>query len=89
MRKPCPGAYTGVFIVHTSEERRVTARRFEDTETLRLHPWRLLQPSNQGTRNNLPYYLWDKEGKCTVETAQLNLRPLYAVISHTWGRWRS
>ncbi|KAH8686527.1 hypothetical protein BGZ61DRAFT_534058 [Ilyonectria robusta] len=55
-------------------------------------PWLKLREtniSNQGTRNNLPYYLWDKEGGCTVETAQLDRRPLYAVVSHTWGRWRS
>ncbi|KAH6973135.1 hypothetical protein BKA56DRAFT_620497 [Ilyonectria sp. MPI-CAGE-AT-0026] len=55
-------------------------------------PWLKLREtniSNQGTRNNLPYYLWDKEDGCTVEIAQLDRRPLYAVISHTWGRWRS
>lgn len=45
VRKPCPGAYTGVFIVHASEERRVTTRRLEDAEANRQDPRRLLEPS--------------------------------------------
>lgn len=38
----------------------------------------------------LPAYLWDVEAERTVETATLQ-DPAdinYAIISHTWGRWR-
>lgn len=35
-----------------------------------------------------PYYLWDLEGQCTVEVSSFSTCPDYAVISHTWGRWR-
>ena len=39
------------------------------------------------TQQELPYYLFDTFSQCTVETHELNFRPEYTVISHTWGRW--
>lgn len=40
------------------------------------------------TDNRYPFYLWDIEGKCTVQVAQLATLPDYVCVSHTWGRWR-
>ncbi|KAI0546536.1 hypothetical protein F4679DRAFT_557126 [Xylaria curta] len=39
---------------------------------------------------NLPYYLWDSEDHRTVETKDISQdgKVRYAVVSHTWGRWR-
>ncbi|KAL5002749.1 hypothetical protein BDV10DRAFT_201603 [Aspergillus recurvatus] len=40
--------------------------------------------------DRLPRYLWDVKLKRTVATAELpNKDILYAIVSHTWGRWRN
>ncbi|KAL4991796.1 hypothetical protein BDW68DRAFT_151330 [Aspergillus falconensis] len=40
--------------------------------------------------DHLPRYLWDVKLKRTVATAELpNKVILYAIVSHTWGRWRN
>lgn len=39
-------------------------------------------------KKGLPYYLWDIESKRTVVVHELNHQPRYAIVSHTWGRWR-
>ncbi|KAH8757104.1 hypothetical protein BGZ57DRAFT_646070 [Hyaloscypha finlandica] len=36
-----------------------------------------------------PYYLWSIKEKKTVKVADFDVLPQYAVISHTWGRWRT
>lgn len=54
-------------------------------------PWLKLREntiSNQATTVDLPRYLWDKECGRTMDAARLDSRPVYTVISHTWGRWR-
>ncbi|KAK8041508.1 hypothetical protein PG994_014515 [Apiospora phragmitis] len=49
---------------------------------------------NEGTWHDsiasrgLPHYLWDNEGLRTVRVAELDFKPEYVCISHTWGRWR-
>ncbi len=43
-------------------------------------PW---LPDDRG----LPFYLWDRRSRCTVEVGALQERPVYTAISHTWGRW--
>lgn len=37
---------------------------------------------------SLPYFLWDKDRGCAQATSELEERPQYIAISHTWGRWR-
>ncbi|RDW56568.1 hypothetical protein BP6252_14096 [Coleophoma cylindrospora] len=37
---------------------------------------------------SLPYYLWDRCTKSTIQTANLKESPSYIAISHTWGRWK-
>lgn len=38
---------------------------------------------------NLPRYLWDIEAQRTVTVATLRQSSIeYAIVSHTWGRWR-
>lgn len=39
-------------------------------------------------KRGIPYYLWDIEAQKTIEVASLGECPPYAIISHTWGRWR-
>lgn len=39
-------------------------------------------------KHGLPYFLWDIEGKRTVRFEEHDERPGYAIVSHTWGRWR-
>ncbi|KAL3447812.1 hypothetical protein BJX65DRAFT_307864 [Aspergillus insuetus] len=54
-------------------------------------PWlklRAKQIANHGTKEDLPFYLWDVEKRSTVPTETLPHRVSYVVISHTWGRWR-
>ena len=34
-----------------------------------------------------PYYLWDVQQSLTVETGNLETKPEYLAVSHTWGRW--
>jgi hypothetical protein len=36
-----------------------------------------------------PYYLWNIKEKRTVRVFEENIMPQYAVITHTWGRWRT
>lgn len=36
-----------------------------------------------------PYFLWDREQKATIKSSSLHERPLYSIVSHTWGRWRT
>jgi len=36
----------------------------------------------------LPYYLWDRQMRKTVETRELEDSPDYIAVSHTWGRWK-
>ncbi|KAL2851535.1 hypothetical protein BJY01DRAFT_245045 [Aspergillus pseudoustus] len=39
--------------------------------------------------DHLPRYLWNVKLKRTVDTAELlDKNILYAIVSHTWGRWR-
>lgn len=40
------------------------------------------------SKHGLPYFLWDIEGKRTVQYQELESRPAYTIVSHTWGRWR-
>lgn len=47
-------------------------------------PWLKFQKARAG----YPYFLWDVDGKCTVQTEDLDSPPEYTCISHTWGRWR-
>ncbi|GAB7334346.1 hypothetical protein MBLNU13_g06363t2 [Cladosporium sp. NU13] len=47
-------------------------------------PWLKVPPTRA---QNLPYYLWDRKQRRTVETSKLNGNVQYAAISHTWGRW--
>ncbi|KAH6971535.1 hypothetical protein BKA56DRAFT_594458 [Ilyonectria sp. MPI-CAGE-AT-0026] len=35
----------------------------------------------------LPFFLWDRDSRRTVEVSSLVSRPQYTAISHTWGRW--
>ena len=35
-----------------------------------------------------PFYLWHIKERRTVKVFDLAVAPWYAVISHTWGRWR-
>jgi Heterokaryon incompatibility protein (HET) len=51
--------------------------------TLEPCPW---VPSEQH-HLGLPFYLWDVRRAMTVKTSDLNFRPTYTAISHTWGRW--
>ncbi|KAG8526664.1 uncharacterized protein KY384_008093 [Bacidia gigantensis] len=46
-------------------------------------PW-LPEDSKRG----LPYFLWDINEQKTVRVDELENRPAYTVVSHTWGRWR-
>ena len=39
-------------------------------------------------KHGLPYFLWDVEGRRTIRFREDDKRPDYAIISHTWGRWR-
>ena len=39
--------------------------------------------------SELPFYLWDIRGGCTIEVQTLGTCPEYTAISHTWGRWRT
>ncbi|KUI59638.1 hypothetical protein VP1G_06882 [Cytospora mali] len=39
-------------------------------------------------KHSLPYFLWDIEGKRTLRFHEQEQRPDYAIVSHTWGRWR-
>lgn len=43
-------------------------------------PW---LPKSEG----LPFYLWDRHSKQTIQVSSLISRPVYTAISHTWGRW--
>jgi hypothetical protein len=48
----------------------------------------LLSTSYRATSSGLPYYLWDRQSRETVETRAI-LGPVeYTALSHTWGRWR-
>ena len=40
-----------------------------------------------GDDDDLPYYLWDVEQKCTVTSSKVIKDAQYTAISHTWGRW--
>jgi hypothetical protein len=46
--------------------------------------WNLQQLDMMGP----PYYLWSIKDKKTVKVSDLAVTPPYAIISHTWGRWR-
>ena len=35
-----------------------------------------------------PYYLWSITDRKTVRVQDLDEAPPYAIVSHTWGRWR-
>lgn len=42
------------------------------------------------TGRDLPFYLWDIRGQRTIETSKIAASDaVYAIISHTWGRWRT
>ncbi|KAL4982302.1 hypothetical protein BDW68DRAFT_171019 [Aspergillus falconensis] len=44
---------------------------------------------DRGVMKGKPYYLWDVELQQTVRTDSLEGKNAsYAVVSHTWGRWR-
>lgn len=47
-------------------------------------PWLKSKPKQE----SLPYYLWDRQLNCTIIVSQLQSRPEYFAISHTWGRWK-
>jgi len=47
-------------------------------------PW---LPKTVDELQNLPLYLWDIQGARTVRVSNLETRPEYIAISHTWGRW--
>jgi hypothetical protein len=38
-------------------------------------------------QDELPYYLWDINQKCTVVAGKIKGEVEYTAISHTWGRW--
>ncbi|KAF2252735.1 hypothetical protein BU26DRAFT_600990 [Trematosphaeria pertusa] len=38
--------------------------------------------------DGLPYYLWDRVQQKVISREQLDRRPAYTAISHTWGRWQ-
>ncbi|KAL2013626.1 hypothetical protein VTN00DRAFT_1151 [Thermoascus crustaceus] len=38
--------------------------------------------------SGLPYYLWDRVRRETIEVHTLTSTPSYTAISHTWGRWQ-
>jgi len=52
--------------------------------TIEPCPWLKSQPKE----DSLPYYLWDRQLDCTIIVSQLQSRPEYFAISHTWGRWK-
>lgn len=55
------------------------------TATLAPMSWLTIQEIHSA----FPHFLWDVRKQRTVETRELNSRPLYLAISHTWGRWKS
>lgn len=50
-----------------------------------LHPCPWL-PSH--SKSGKPAFLWDIKEKKTVRFHGDEERPVYTIISHTWGRWR-
>ncbi|KAI0454257.1 hypothetical protein F5B21DRAFT_504543 [Xylaria acuta] len=52
-------------------------------------PWLREHLSNSDQRSSFPYYLWHVGNRCTVRVADvLESQIEYAIISHTWGRWK-
>jgi len=54
-------------------------------------PWlrlRQQQVTNADSKEGLPRFLWDVKVGKTVSTQDMEGRPRYLVISHTWGRWK-
>ncbi|KAH7024113.1 hypothetical protein EDB80DRAFT_871506 [Ilyonectria destructans] len=45
--------------------------------------------SDSADKDELPVYLWDTELNATLQACELDERPQYICISHTWGRWKS
>ena len=68
--------------------------QLKDCQNMALSIWEPCHWLNQAKDRNdsagqLPYYLWDIEGECTIETAGLSDPNIaYSTVSHTWGRWR-
>ena len=42
----------------------------------------------EGNRREMPYFLWDVEQRRTVTVNEMEARPEYCCVNHTWGRWR-
>ncbi|TRX92899.1 hypothetical protein FHL15_006305 [Xylaria flabelliformis] len=41
------------------------------------------------SKSSLPHFLWDIEGRKTVPVSEIaGSEIVYAIVSHTWGRWR-
>ena len=38
---------------------------------------------------SMPHYLWDRQLRRTVVVGDLEIRPEYIAVSHTWGRWKT
>lgn len=38
---------------------------------------------------SMPHYLWDRQLRRTVVVRDLEERPEYIAVSHTWGRWKT
>lgn len=38
---------------------------------------------------SMPHYLWDRQLRRTVVVGDLEERPEYIAVSHTWGRWKT
>lgn len=53
--------------------------------TATIEPCAWLSPEE---KKGLPRYLWDTVNDRTIDTTKSDSTPQYAVISHTWGRWR-
>ncbi|UZP36912.1 hypothetical protein NXS19_004728 [Fusarium pseudograminearum] len=67
----------------TSDPLWMVAERNFDVKGIDANPCPWL-PEDDG----LPFFLWDRHARRTVETAILQSRPAYTAISHMWGRWR-
>ncbi|XTI83269.1 hypothetical protein V2W45_92302 [Cenococcum geophilum] len=76
----CPWLTTSLEKLEDDSDTSSDDKNFDLREIL----WNLQQLDLMGP----PYYLWSIKEKRTVKVSDLGISPMYAIISHTWGRWR-